>query len=238
MQVIPAVDLRDGACVQLVGGSFAEERVRLDDPVDVARRWIEKGFRELHVVDLDAAADKGSNRSLVDEILTLPGAAFQVGGGIRDSSTIEDLLSAGAGRVVVGTQAAEEPGWLESICARFPGRIVLAADARNRSLVTRGWSKTHGRSVTDFICDFRTLDLAAVLVTAVHVEGKMAGPDVRLIEDMISAADGIPVQASGGIGSLSDLRALAEVGANAAITGMALYTGALDVTDILEEFNS
>ena len=138
MIAIPAVDLRDGACVQLVGGEYAQERVRLADPVAVARGWAEQGFQQLHVVDLDAATGRGSNASVIRAILDLDLLDVQVGGGVREARDIERLLDDGATRVVVGTRALEETGWLAEMAAEFPGQLVVAADVRERRVVTRG----------------------------------------------------------------------------------------------------
>src|SRR5919206_481681 len=128
MQVIPAIDLREGACVQLVGGSYAAERVRIADPVAVAERWTRLGFSRIHVVDLDAATGRGSNRAIMREILAATDARVQCGGGVRDLDTIEELLTAGASEVVLGTRAVEDRAWLEAVFRRYPGRIIVAAD--------------------------------------------------------------------------------------------------------------
>ena len=141
MQVIPAIDLRDGACVQLVGGSYAEERVRIADPVAVAREWTRLGFTRIHLVDLDAATGRGSNRETVREILGARPASVQCGGGVRDLDTIDELLSAGASEVVLGTRAVEDRAWLEDAVARYPDRIIVAADTSARRLLSRGWSQ-------------------------------------------------------------------------------------------------
>lgn len=235
MIAIPAIDLRHGACVQLVGGDYAQERVRLDDPVAVASDWIRYGFRSLHVVDLDAATGRGSNAALVRRIVSTPAEVIQVGGGVRDERTVGELLASGATRAVVGTRALEDPGWLESITTAFPGRIVLAADVRNRLVLTRGWSRTLDRTVLDVIAEFGTLPLAAFLITAVHREGRLEGPDLDLIASVV-AHTSVPVQASGGITTLEDLRELARRGVVGAVLGMALYTGTLDPSAAAEEF--
>src|SRR6187399_1242029 len=141
MIVIPAIDLRGGYCVQLVGGDYAEERVRLDDPPAVARDWVRDGFSRLHVVDLDAATGRGANREVIREILRDASVPVQVGGGIREEAQIDRLLDDGATWVVVGTRAIEDEGWRAEMAHRFPGRIIVAADVRDRSVVTRGWSR-------------------------------------------------------------------------------------------------
>jgi len=235
--VIPAVDLRDGCCVQLVGGSFDNEMVRLDDPVSVARKWESDGFQRLHVVDLDAAMKTGSNAETVSSILRAVGSEVQVGGGIRDEQQIEALLRDGAMRVVVGTRAIEEPDWLADITARFPGTIIVAADARERNLVTRGWTRTSSRNVIDLVEELNDSLLAGVMVTAVHREGLLQGPDLDLMEDVVRASDH-PIHSSGGIRGMNDLHDLAELGVAAAIVGMAIYTGVLDPRAAAEEFNA
>jgi phosphoribosylformimino-5-aminoimidazole carboxamide ribotide isomerase len=235
MIVIPAVDLRGGACVQLVGGSYDDERVRLDDPVGVARSWAELGFGRLHVVDLDAATGRGSNGDLVREILLQPDTEIQVGGGIRSGEAIEQLLSDGAKRVVVGTRALEEPEWLAEMARLFPGELIVAADVRERQIVTRGWAATSHRNVIDVVEELNQYELAAVMVTAVHLEGQMLGTDLPLMEDVAEACD-FPVFASGGVTTMHDLRSLDDRGVAGAIIGMALYTGALDPRLVAEEF--
>ena len=237
MQVIPAIDLRDGACVQLVGGSYAEERVRIADPVAVAREWTRLGFTRIHLVDLDAATGRGSNRETVREILGATSASVQCGGGVRDLDTIDELLSAGASEVVLGTRAVEDRAWLEDAVARYPDRIIVAADVSARRLLSRGWSQTSSRDVIDFTDELKPLPLAAVLVTAVEREGRMEGPDVKLMGE-ISARLNTPLQASGGVRDIADIRSLADVGASAAIVGMALYTGALNPQTIIEEMSA
>jgi len=179
--VIPAIDLRDGACVQLVGGSYADERVRIADPKAVAENWARLGFGRIHLVDLDAATGRGSNQTIVKEILAADGPKIQCGGGVRDFDTIGELLAAGASEVVLGTRAIEDRTWLEGIVCAYPNRIIVAADTKGRQLVTRGWLETDSRNVIDFIDELSSLKLAAILVTAVEREGRMEGPDLSLM---------------------------------------------------------
>ena len=238
MMAMPAVDVRDGACVQLVGGSYADEQVRLADPLRVARRWMEYGFRALHLVDLDAATGTGSNAALVDSIVREATAEVQVGGGVRSSARIEQLLGGGATRVVAGTRALEDGAWLAAQAIRFPNRIVAAVDVRGGNVSIRGWTTALlDRDVERCVDDVSALPLAGILVTAVDVEGRMRGPDLRLIERVI-AVSRVPVIASGGIASLSDLRALAARGVSASVIGMALYTGRLDPRAVATEFGA
>lgn len=236
MIAIPAVDLRDGACVQLVGGSYDEERVRLDDPPGVARRWEYMGFKRLHVVDLDAATGRGSNDNVVRDVLRATSLDVQVGGGVREATRIETLLRDGASQVIVGTRAIEDPDWLNEISLESPGTIIVAADVRDRRVVTRGWAERSTRYISDVVQELNAFPLAGILVTAVHKEGQMLGTDLPLMEDVVEESD-FPVYASGGIGSMADLRALEDRGVAAVVIGMALYTGAIDPVIVAEEFS-
>ncbi|MGI9140240.1 MAG: HisA/HisF-related TIM barrel protein [Gemmatimonadaceae bacterium] len=236
MIAIPAVDLRDGACVQLVGGSYAEEIVRLENPPAVARGWAEIGFRKLHVVDLDAATGASSNSSMIETILRDTPMEVQVGGGVRSREEIDRLLGAGASRVVLGTRAVEEPDWLVSVVAAYPGAIMVAADVRGRNVVTRGWARTLPLDIVELATGLNSLRLAGLLVTAVDYEGRMGGTDLALMDDVVAASK-FPVTASGGITSLFDLRALECRGVSAAVIGMALYTGAMDPRAVAQEFS-
>jgi len=237
MQVIPAIDLRDGACVQLVGGSYANERVRIADPVGVAAGWADAGFKRLHVVDLDAAKGRGTNRETVKQLVAAKGVSLQCGGGVRDLQSIEELFAAGASEVVLGTKAIEDRAWLEQAAARYPNRLIVAADARGRNVTTRGWSETLPVNVTSLVKELNRLPLAAILVTAIDLEGRMQGADVGLMREL-ALLSRVPLQASGGVGTLADLRDLAGAGVSATIIGMALYTGALDTSVIIEEFSA
>ncbi len=235
MIVIPAIDLRDGHCVQLVGGSYAQEKVRLDDPIGVARRWEDEGFRHLHVVDLDAAMRVGSNFEVVLAILRAVSCEVQVGGGCRTTEQVDELLREGVARVVIGTRALEDPDWLEEVALRFPGALIVAADVRDRHVVTQGWTKTLPGKIEDVFENLNRHPLAGVMVTAVHKEGQMGGTDLNLMEDVVDASDHA-VYASGGVGGMADLQELDERGVTAAIVGMAIYTGALDPRAAIEEF--
>ncbi len=235
MIVIPAVDIREGACVQLVGGSYAAERIRIPDPAGVARAWTDAGFTRLHVVDLDAATGRGSNERIVRDLIGLHDILVQVGGGVRSEEAIARLLDDGAEYVVVGTRAIEEPDWLHEMANQFPGELIVAADVRERRVVTHGWEKLQRRDVFDVIDELNDSPLAAVLVTAVHMEGQMRGTDLFLMEDVAERSEW-PVLASGGVTTMNDLRSLADRGIAGAVIGMALYTGALDAREVAAEF--
>ena len=235
MIAIPAIDVREGACVQLVGGSVDQEKIRIADPATALDRWESAGFQRIHVVDLDAALGVGANRDVLDDLLAAASASVQVGGGVRSSERVDELLTAGADHVIVGTRALEELDWLDKIVSRYPGRIIVAADVRDRQVVTRGWAMRLSLRIDEAVDRLNSLPLGGLLVTAVHVEGKMGGPDVSLMSSVVDSA-AFPVIASGGVGSTDDLRALQSAGVAAAVIGMALYTGALDARSVAEEF--
>jgi phosphoribosylformimino-5-aminoimidazole carboxamide ribotide isomerase len=236
MIVMPAVDLRGGACVQLVGGSFDHEVVRLTDPMAAARRWRDAGFSHLHVVDLDGAVNGVSpNGDVVRCLLGERGADTQVGGGIRDTATIDDLLARGASRVITGTRALEDSGWLASVADARPWRVVAAVDVRGGRPAVHGWARAADVTLDAALGAVSELPLAGVLVTSVDVEGRMAGPDWGLV-DRVQRRTTLPLIASGGITSMEDLRELRARGVWAAVVGMALYTGALDARATAEEF--
>jgi phosphoribosylformimino-5-aminoimidazole carboxamide ribotide isomerase len=237
MIAIPAIDLREGACVQLVGGSYDRERVRLADPVAVARGFHDAGFSRLHVVDLDAATGTGmrTNASIVRDIVCAAAVECQVGGGVRDSGRIDELFGGGAARVVVGTRALEDPDWLDAQAARFPDRLLVAADVRGGQVLVQGWTRAIDTPFDSLLDALDRLPLAGVLVTAVHVEGRMEGPDLALME-RVRARLRLPLIASGGIATLDHLAQLEDRGVDGCVVGMALYMGALDANRVAERY--
>ncbi|MCP3100838.1 1-(5-phosphoribosyl)-5-[(5-phosphoribosylamino)methylideneamino] imidazole-4-carboxamide isomerase [Myxococcus sp. K15C18031901] len=236
MIAIPAIDLREGACVQLVGGSYDAERIRVNDPLEALARWRAHGFGTFHVVDLDAALSKGSNAEAIRRLTSEgQGLTFNVGGGVRDTARVEALLADGASRVVVGTRAIEDRAWLEHVAEHHPGRVVVAADVRGREVVTRGWTAGSARDIGEVLASLAPLPLGGLLVTAVHKEGQLEGVDLPLMRE-VARRGRHPLYASGGVTTLEDLRALAEAGAHGAVIGMALYTGRLDARAVAREF--
>jgi phosphoribosylformimino-5-aminoimidazole carboxamide ribotide isomerase len=235
MIVQAAIDLSGGRVVQLVGGRPDAQRVSLPDPSAVARRWVTEGFGALHVIDLDAALGTGDNRTAIAGIIADVSVPVQAGGGLRDDAAIDAVLSAGAARAIAGTRAVEDRTWLEALCARLPGRIVVAADVRAGRIVTRGWTAGGHLDGVDFLRGLDGLDLAGVLVTDVSREGRMSGIDANRFRALV-AATRHPLIAAGGIGDIVDLRILEEVGAAGAVLGMSLYTGAITADAVAREF--
>lgn len=235
MIAVPAVDLKGGRCVQLVGGRPEDERVSLPAPAAVARRWWNLGFRHLHVVDLDAALGTGHNRARIRDVLAATEAEVQVGGGIRDDAAADALLTEGPARIVVGTRAVDDRPWLEALAARHPGRVTVAADVRDGVVLRKGWTEGSGLAVDAFVRSLADLPLAGVLCTDVGREGRLEGIDAPAMAAVIAASPH-PVWVSGGITTLDDLTVLDEAGARGAVLGMALYTGALRPTDVAERW--
>ncbi|MSR36129.1 MAG: 1-(5-phosphoribosyl)-5-[(5-phosphoribosylamino)methylideneamino] imidazole-4-carboxamide isomerase [Gemmatimonadetes bacterium] len=235
MIALPAVDLREGRCVQLVGGRPDAEKVRLDNPSMVALRWFELGFRHLHVVDLDAAMGTGDNGGLVGEVIAGTAAESQVGGGVRTDERADALFAIGAQRIVVGTRAVDDPAWLARLAGRYPGRVIVAADVRDGVVLRKGWTESSKLEVGAFLANLAGLPLAAVLCTDVEREGLMQGIDLAEMRAVIDAAPH-KVLVSGGITSMDDLAALADAGAYGAVLGMALYTGRLQAEAVARTY--
>jgi phosphoribosylformimino-5-aminoimidazole carboxamide ribotide isomerase len=231
MIAAPALDLRGGRCVQLVGGRVEEERVSLADPLAVAERWWALGFGTLHVVDLDAALGLGNNARLIEEVVRATPAIVQVGGGLRDEAAVDAALASGAERVVVGTRAVDDAAWLERLAAERPGRVMVAADVRDGFVLRKGWTERTTLTVNELLERVDGLPLGGVLCTDVAREGRMGGIDVASAAGAVGASRH-PVWISGGIASPVELEVLAAMGAAGVVLGMALYTGLLDAVEI------
>jgi phosphoribosylformimino-5-aminoimidazole carboxamide ribotide isomerase len=234
MQLFPAVDIRDGRCVRLVRGDFDAETVYGDDPVAQAKAFAEAGCAWVHVVDLDAArTGEPVNRAVVAAIAAGIEARVQAGGGIRDEAAAAALLDAGVARVVVGTAAVEDPSFLRRLAATHPGRVALGLDVRGAEVATRGWVMASGREVVDAARELEDAGVAALVVTQIAVDGTLAGPDLDGLCRLLEATQ-LDLVASGGVGTLDDLRALGalDVGGRrlaGAIVGKALYEGAFTI---------
>lgn len=237
MIVAPAVDLKGGRCVQLVGGRPEEERISLPDPVAVARGWRDQGFPTLHVVDLDAALGSGDNADVIRAIVEESGAEVQVGGGIRSRERVEALLDAGAARLVIGTRALDQPDWLAELAAAHPDAVVVALDTREGIILRKGWTEATGLHVEEYLPGLATLPLAGVLSTDVGREGRLEGIDREGCRRVIEASPH-PVWISGGITTMDELDFLEASGAAGVVLGMAVYTGALDVQALAQRWGS
>jgi phosphoribosylformimino-5-aminoimidazole carboxamide ribotide isomerase len=234
MIAIPALDLRDGACVQATGSPH-QEVIRIPDPAGVARAWRQYGFKHLHVIDLDAISGRGSNDAEISAVISSTDAEVQIGGGVKDRESIEQLFDEGAHRVVIGARALEEADWIAEMATTFPAHIVVAADVQDRRIMSHGWTRAHSRSALDLVEELNDLPLAALLITTIRRDRGMRAQDLSFIEDIAEAAE-FAVFAAGDFQSVNDLRALADRGIAAAIIGLPLYTGAMNPRAIADEF--
>lgn len=237
MIVAPAVDLKGGRCVQLVGGRPEDERVSLPDPVAVARRWRTQGFPTLHVVDLDAALGSGDNLDVIRRIVDESGAEIQVGGGIRSDGRADELLEAGAARLIIGTRALDEPDWLARLAGRHPGTVMIALDTRDGIILRKGWTEETGLRVEEYLPGLADLPLAGVLSTDVGREGRLEGIDRDACKRVIEASPHA-VWISGGVTTAEELDFLDASGAEGVVLGMAVYTGALDTDDLARRWGA
>ncbi|RNF34245.1 1-(5-phosphoribosyl)-5-[(5-phosphoribosylamino)methylideneamino]imidazole-4-carboxamide isomerase [Paracoccus methylarcula] len=234
MILYPAIDLKDGNCVRLLRGDMEAATVFGSDPAAQARAFRDAGAEWLHLVDLNGAFEgKPVNAAAVEAILAAIDIPAQLGGGIRDMATIETWLERGLTRVILGTVAVENPALVREAADAFPGRIAVGIDARNGRVATRGWATETKVKATDLAREFEDAGVAAIIYTDIDRDGAMQGPNIAATEALARTVN-IPVIASGGVSSLNDLTALARTGIIAgAISGRALYDGALDLGEAL-----
>lgn len=234
--MIPAIDLRNGAAVQLVGGDVHHERIHVDDPVEQARAFAKQGARWLHVVDLDRALGSGTNLQVIKQILeAVPEVRVQVGGGIRFTEDIDELLNSGAARVVIGTRAITDDKWFAHVCERYGQRLVAAVDARGEDILIHGWQSSSGKRLHDWAKAADGMGLGGFLYTDVAKEGRMGGVDAEGVKRLVATVQQ-PVIASGGVRHMQDLQALEKAGAWGVVVGMAAYTGDLDLKEAFRAF--
>ena len=247
MDLFPAIDLRGGRCVRLVEGDFDRETVYGDDPVAVAREFASAGARWIHVVDLDAAKTGDPlNRPIVASIAEAVGSAVsvQTGGGVRSLDDAAELIGSGVARVVVGTAAVEHPRLVSDMAARWPGQVAVGIDHRAGRVRSRGWSEDAGRDVRSVVGQAVASGATAVIVTDIARDGRLQGPDIEGLSDLL-AGTGAPIIASGGVSGLDDIRALTALTVPEApgrafatlsgvIVGRAIYEGRVDVREALK----
>ena len=239
MILYPAIDLKDGNCVRLYKGEMDQATVFNDNPAAQAKAFQDAGCEWLHLVDLNGAfAGTPVNGAAVDAILATCSVPAQLGGGIRDMATIEGWLDKGLARVILGTVAVEDPDLVREAARAFPGKVAVGLDARDGRVATRGWAEETIIMVTDLAKSFEDAGVAAIIYTDINRDGAMQGPNTEATAALAHAVS-IPVIASGGVSSMDDLIALRDCGAdlNGAISGRALYDGAIHLTNALKELN-
>jgi phosphoribosyl isomerase A len=231
--LLPAVDVADGAAVRLVQGAAGTE-TSYGDPLDAALAWQRDGAEWIHLVDLDAAFGRGDNRTLLADVVKRLDVAVELSGGIRDDASLDAALATGAARVNLGTAALESPDWVRSAIARHGDKIAVGLDVRGTTLAARGWTK-EGGDLWETLARLDADGCARYVVTDVHKDGTLTGPNLHLLREVCARTDA-PVVASGGVSSLADLRAIAgltDLGVEGAIVGKALYAGAFTLPEAL-----
>jgi phosphoribosylformimino-5-aminoimidazole carboxamide ribotide isomerase len=230
MEIIPAIDIRGGRCVRLYKGDFDQETVFSDDPVAIALQWQTEGAQRLHIVDLDGArTGLPQNLPIIKTITDSLDIPIQVGGGLRSIESITEVIDLGAERVVLGTSAVEEPDLVEDVMRRFgPQAIVVGVDARDGLVAVRGWIESSVTRAVDLVKEMVDLGVVRFLYTDISRDGTLTEPNFAEVTEVVETSN-MAVLASGGITSLEHLKCLSEVGAEGAIVGKALYTGAIDL---------
>ncbi len=237
MEVIPAIDLLDAKCVRLYQGDYDRVKTFNENPVEVARNWVEQGATRLHLVDLDGAKQgKSVNLAAIQAIVRSIDIPVQVGGGLRDRTAVAQLLGLGVQRIILGTVAVEQPELVTELCQEFPQQIVIGIDARNGKVATRGWLETSEVAATELAQRMAQQGAAAIIYTDIHRDGTLTGPNLEALKELTRAID-IPVIASGGVSSLTDLLsllALEPLGVTGAIVGRAIYTGEINLKEAVQ----
>ena len=235
MLLIPAIDIKDGKCVRLRQGRMDDETIYADNPLDMAKRWVEAGARRLHLVDLDGAlVGEPVNAKIVHDIAeAFPDVPIQIGGGIRDEDTIQTYLNAGVSYVIIGTKAVTAPHFVSDVCLEFPGHIIVGLDAKDGKVATDGWSKLSRHDALDMAKHFEDDGVVSIIFTDIGRDGMMNSVNTEATVELCKHIT-IPVIASGGITNLDDIRSLlavAEEGIEGAIIGRAIYEGTLDFAE-------
>jgi phosphoribosylformimino-5-aminoimidazole carboxamide ribotide isomerase len=235
MIIIPAIDLKDGLCVRLLQGKKEDSTVYSDDPGAMAQKWATCGARLLHVVDLDGAFT-GSQKNIgsIRKIREAVSMEIEVGGGIRDMQRIDLLVSLGINRVILGTVAIEKPELVKEACAKYPGRVLVGIDSKNGFVAVKGWVEVTQVRASELALSMQDNGAAGIIYTDISKDGMMTGPNIGATREMVESL-GIPVIASGGVSSLDDIRNLLGIPKVwGAITGKALYSGALDLKEAIK----
>jgi len=234
MEILPAIDLRNGKCVRLFQGDYKQETIYNDNPLQVALQWQTMGAKRIHIVDLDgAAAGQSVNFDIIKNIAGSINVPTQLGGGLRTLETIEKMLQAGVNRVILGTVAVEDPALVETVCRRYPDSVIMSIDARDGLVATRGWLQSTRLKAIDLAQQMAGLGVRRFIYTDIKRDGTLSGPNYAALSELMVAVK-LPVIAAGGISSLENLKALKKIGVEGAIIGQALYTGNIDLRLALE----
>ncbi len=234
MELIPAIDLRNGKCVRLYQGDYEQETVFSDDPVSMAERWQSEGAKRLHLVDLDGAArGEPCNLDAIEKIAATVEIPVQVGGGIRTLAMTEHLLNLGVGRVILGTVAIENPEIVAEACDKFNDQIIVGIDARDGWVATRGWLQQSRTPAHELATKMVALGAGRFIYTDISRDGTLTSPNLEAVAELVSQVS-VPIIAAGGISSVEHLTRLAELGVEGAIVGRAIYTGDVNLEEAMK----
>ncbi|RLA08862.1 MAG: 1-(5-phosphoribosyl)-5-((5-phosphoribosylamino)methylideneamino)imidazole-4-carboxamide isomerase [Gammaproteobacteria bacterium] len=237
MIIIPAIDLKDGACVRLRQGLMSDSTVFAKNPVIMADKWVQQGAERLHLVDLDGAfAGKPKNQQAIEKIChKYPNMPIQIGGGIRDITTAEHYFKMGISYCIIGTAAIADPEFVKKLSLKYPQKIILGIDAKNGMVATDGWAKTTDISAIDLALSYKNLPISAIVYTDISRDGMMQGLNIKATAELARQIK-IPVIASGGMTNMADIKKVKEIekdGVSAVIIGRALYEGTIDLPKAL-----
>lgn len=237
MEVIPAIDLLEGRCVRLYQGDYSQSQVFSESPVDIAKQWVDQGATRLHLVDLDGAkAGKVVNLKAIASIAEAVSVPIEIGGGLRDRTSVQQVFNLGVEWAILGTIAVEQPQLVQELCTEFPAQIIIGIDARNGLVATRGWLETSEVLATQLAVQMQELGAAAIIYTDIHRDGTLIGPNLAALRELAQQVS-IPIIASGGVSSVSDLLSLLGLetqGVKGVIVGKALYTGDIYLTEAIK----
>jgi len=240
MKIIPAIDIQNGNCVRLKQGDFKQETIFHNSPLDMARKWIDDGAERIHLVDLDGARlGNPVNINIFSNICErFPGTPIQIGGGIRDLKTAEKYINSGASYIIIGTKAVEEPAFVEELCDKFPGKIIVGIDAKNGEVATEGWKSISKKNVLSLAKEFESFGVSEIVYTDIEKDGMMKGLNINATLNLAKNIN-IPIIASGGVSCLEDIIKISahrESGISGIIIGRALYEKKFNIKEAKEIF--
>lgn len=232
MLIYPAIDIRDGKCVRLTQGNFDAEKVYFERPQEVAKMWEDKGAKILHIVDLDGALKgRSKNLDVIHEIIKTVNIPLQVGGGIRNIATIEELMKMGVDRVILGTKALQDKEMVQKALELYGGKIVVGIDAKEGYVAVNGWTKTSDVTAIDFALEMESMGVETIVYTDISRDGMLQGPNFKGISELKQRV-GIDIIASGGVATMEDVHLLSHIGVAGVIIGKALYEGRIDLVEM------
>ncbi len=241
MIIIPAIDIKNGKCVRLLQGRMDKQTVYSEDPCEVAKKWVEEGALLLHVVDLDGAiAKKPVNLNIIAKIADKAGVPVQLGGGIRNINTADEIFNIGVSRIIIGTEAIKNPEFVKQACKKYPGKIIIGIDAKDGIAAIEGWRKSTDITAVELAKRFENFEIAAIIFTDISRDGMQTGPNIettRILAESVST----PIIASGGVSDINDIKKLLlleKSGVTGIITGRALYERALNLKEAIKTASS